>query len=116
VSKKMRHQFACSSMMLPEHRGHLDRRRKEIERSEKYSRPLLDEQEQERFQQALQHSLEEGAPLTLTVLKHNSCRRLTGTIIRLEPWAGCLRLRTAAAVETVLIDEVVGVEPADRES
>lgn len=116
MSKKLRHQFACSSMMLPEHRGSLNRRRKEMERREQHRRPLLDEQEQELFQQTLQRSLQESAPLTLTVLNENSgCRRLTGVVVKLEPWSGCLRLRTAAAAETVLIDEVVAVEPAIQE-
>lgn len=110
MSKKMRHQFACSSMMLPEHRGHLDRRRKDIERREQQRRPLLDEQEQERFQQALQRSLQQGAPLTVTVLDSCGYRRLTGIVVKLEPWAGCLRLRTNSAVETVLIAEVIAVE------
>ncbi len=111
MSKKLRHQFACSSMMLPEHRGSLNRRRKELERREQHHRPLLDEQEQELFQQALQHSLQHGTPLTLTVLQSSGYRRLTGIVCKLEPWAGSLRLCTAAAAETVLIAEVVAVEP-----
>jgi hypothetical protein len=110
MSKKLRHQFACSSMMLPEHRGHLDRRRKDLKRREQQRRPLFDEQEQERFQQALQRSLQQGLPLTVTVLQSSGCRRLTGIVIKLEPWAGCLRLRTVTAAETVLIDEVIAVE------
>jgi hypothetical protein len=110
MSKKMRHQFACSSMMLPEHRGSLDRRRREAEWIEQHRRPLFDEQEQELFQQALQRSLRHGTPLLLTVLDNRGRRRLTGIVVKLEPWAGRLRLRTAAAVETVLIDEVIAVE------
>lgn len=110
MSKKMRHQFACSKMMLPEHRGSLERHREEVEQNEKYSRPILEEQEQERFQRALQQAIENGAPLSLSVLNKNGFRRLTGIVIKLEPWAGRLRLHTGASVETVFIAEVTGVE------
>jgi len=112
---KKNHQFACSSMMLPEHRNSLDRHRKEIELS-KYRLPQLDEQEHERFQQVLDQSFKEGRPLTLSVLKENSLRRLTGTVIRSELWSGCLRLRTDNGVETVLIAEITGVEAATPEN
>jgi 3-methyladenine DNA glycosylase AlkC len=114
VNKKIRRQFACSRLMLPEHCSSLERHYKETEQSENCRRPLLDEQEQDRFQQILQRSLGQNAPLALTVLKENGFRHLTGTVIKLEPWAGCLRLRTDAAVETVRIAEITGVEAAGQ--
>ena len=109
MSKKLGHLFACNSLMLPEHPHHLALHRASSERREKYRRPVLDEQEQELFQQALQRSLAEGTPLTLTVLSDSGCRQVTGTVAKLEPWAGRLRLRTAAGPVTVHITDIIQV-------
>ncbi len=110
MSKKIYHQFACSSMMLPEHRGRLRKQQAQKRWAEKHRRPLLDDQQKEAFQQALERSVREGRPLKLTVLSSSGYRHLSGTVAALEPWAGRIRLRTAAGTETVLIDEVVRAE------
>ncbi len=115
MSKKMNQQFACSSMMLPEHRGRLNRERKETRWQEEHRRALLDEQEQERFQRALEQSLQQGIPLKLTVLNNSGYHHLWGRVVKLEPWAGRIRLLTSDLIETVLIDDIVGVTPANPE-
>jgi hypothetical protein len=110
MSKKIYHQFTCSRMMLPEHRERLRQQQARRQWDEKHRRPLLDDQQKEAFQQALERSMREGRPLKLTVLDSSGCRHLAGTVIRLEPWAGRFRFRTAAGEITILIDEVIHAE------
>ena len=53
MSSKMYHQFACSSMLLPEHRELLNRLQRESRRQEEIRLPDFDQQQQEEWQQLL---------------------------------------------------------------
>lgn len=105
----MNHQFACSSMMLPEHRSLLRRALEEERRLERCRNPVLDEQELERFQRALELSLCERVPLKLTVSNGDSCQSLKGYVHKIEPWAGRLRLNTDEGIKTVLVCSIINI-------
>lgn len=107
--KKLYHQFACSSMMLPEHRGRLERRRRQARREEEYRRPQFDEQQWDQFQYLLERSLSEGLPLQVTVLNEQGYRTLVGIACRRSP-PGELRLQTDNGLKTVPVEQIVGLQ------
>ncbi|MEW5784577.1 MAG: YolD-like family protein [Bacillota bacterium] len=111
MSKKLTHQFGCSRMMLPEHRGQLQRHREQTRQREEYRRPLFDEQQQEQFQHALEQSLRHGLPLQVTVVLTGSGRRtFTGTVSRTDPVAGRIFLNTADGILAISTRQIIVIE------
>lgn len=109
MSKKLYHQFECSSMMLPEHRRDLDRHRERVRLKEE-RRPLLDEQQWELFQKTLETAVRKGLPLRVTMPGPNGRQFITGTAVVGEAPPGMLRLRTARGFVTVPANRVLALE------
>ena len=109
MSKKLYHQFACSQMILPEHRAQLHRTRVQNRRREELRRPLLDEQEQEQFQYALEQSQHYGATLRVTIFSGDAYHTLTGTVRRTDAVSGQILLDTASGIKTVSRAEITAV-------
>lgn len=107
--KKLYHQFACSSLMLPEHRRRLSRHREQARREEERRLPCLDEQRQEEFQRALECALRGGLVLKVTLLDETGRHTLAGTPLK-PAAAGFLRLQTAAGVRTVPAGRIISLE------
>jgi hypothetical protein len=114
-TKKLYHQFACSSMMLPEHRGRLERRRREARREEEHRRPQFDEQQRDQFQYLLERSLSQGLKLQVTILTDQGCRILAGTA-KQDSAAGVLRLKTADGVLKVAAAQIVALQIDENSS
>lgn len=108
--KKLYHQFACSSMMLPEHRGRLNRCRRQEQWEERHRRPLFDEQQWELFQHTLGQSLRQGLPLKVTILNGRGYHTLVGTAFGEDLSAGRLRLKTADGIKTAPVAEIIDLQ------
>ncbi len=112
MSKKMSQQFACSKMMLPEHRGSLQEKAARNRRLEENSHPELDEQERQRLQMIFEQALTGRRALKVTVLTGNNGRdtfsgiplrsdSTSGTII-FDPGSG--QTRSVRAVDILYLE------------
>lgn len=92
MSKKINRQFACSKMMLPEHRGSLQDHKNKALWQENHRSPLLDEQRQEELQQLLDRAVFKRQALTFTVLDDEGYQNFNGTPLRIDTAAGLIHL------------------------
>ena len=93
MSFKLYNQFFCSSMMLPEHREALAKRKKEA--GEKHEMPCIDEHQFELWGRLVQQSYQDGKQITVRALYRNKIRDITGVILGFIPGEGLLRISTA---------------------
>ncbi|HHX86751.1 MAG TPA: YolD-like family protein [Firmicutes bacterium] len=113
MSKKMANQFACSQLILPEHRdqlhGHRQARRKEEERR----LPCLDQQQWEEFEVLVKQSLGQGLTIRVTsVTKYHGRHSVTGQVIKVNPVIKRITLATPGGVQQVALLEIIGIEAA----
>ncbi|NLA26991.1 MAG: YolD-like family protein [Firmicutes bacterium] len=114
MKKKLYHQFACSCMMLPEHRARLARRRRENTAGEICRERALfaDEQQLEQFQHILEQSMHSGLPVRITFIEKGECRTFTGSVLAQQSHRGSLRLRSEDGAHTVSVAAIVHLEAA----
>jgi len=114
MSKKLNQQFACSKMMLPEHRGSLQEHNTQLRRDEKNSRPVLDEQQWERLQQIFESSLAEGRALKVTLINGTGRETFTGIPLSSDPTAGRITFSSGSGrPQAVKAADIVRLEPAE---
>lgn len=113
MKKKLYHQFACSSLMLPEHRARLDRHRREMVR-EASGEPLApaDEQQLEQYQRLAERSVRAGLPVRVTFVEGGSGRTFTGVIRERQPDPGRLRLQSGGRSLDIPITAIIRLEAA----
>ncbi len=92
MSKKFNQQFACSKMMLPEHRGSLQEHKFRIEWEETNRCSLSDEQRHEELQQLLDLATLKQHLLAFTVLCGTGLQTINGVPMRSDPAAGFIYL------------------------
>ncbi len=113
MSKKLTQQFACSKMMLPEHRGSLQEKTTRSRRSEENSRPELDEQERERLQRIFEQALAGRKALKVTVLTGKGRDTFIGIPLRSDSASGKIAFSVGSSqsnlVRTV---DIINLEPA----
>lgn len=107
MKKKLYHQFACSSLMLPEHRAGLARHRRNRAAEE---RPAIDEQQLEQLQRLVKRSIAAGLPVTVTFFEKGARRACTGVIPGRQPDPGRLRIQTERGVLAIPVTAIVQVE------
>ncbi len=114
MSKKINQQFACSKMMLPEHRGSLQEQSTEKKRADESSRPELDEQERERLQQIFEQAFTGRRVLRVTVFTGTGREVFTGIPLRVDP-AGSNIIFSSGTVRgrRVRAADILHLEPAD---
>lgn len=113
MKKKLYHQFACSSLMLPEHRARLARHRQKKAREEKQKQLAPpDEQQLEQFQYLAELSLSRQLPLKITFLEDGDYRAFTGVIIEQQSFSGKIRLQSGERVVSVAIAGIIHLEVA----
>ncbi len=93
MKKKLYHQFACSCLMLPEHRARLEQRRRKSASEAERCRPILDEQQQEQFQRLAEQSMHSGLRLKAIYTGCGGRRTFTGVIVGLQEAAGKIRFQ-----------------------
>lgn len=114
MSKKINQQFACSKMMLPEHRGGLQQHRNQKDQDEENSRPHFDEQHWERLQQLYEEALSGRRTLEVTVFTQNGRKTFTGIPWRGDPAAGKISFSSGSASPRVVrIADIVDLAPAN---
>ena len=113
MSKKIIRQFACSKMMLPEHRDSLQSLKIGARREEIYRRPFFDDQRQEELQQLLDRAILKQQALRFTILSAGGTETFTATPLRIEPSAGLLCLDNGSCrLHKVLASDVIDIETA----
>lgn len=113
MKKKLYHQFACSSLMLPEHRARLARHRREeaLEEWQRRHGPP-DEQQLEQFQRLLEQSMHEGLPLKITCLEKGRRHSFTGVVQKRQPHPNRLRIQAEGRVLAIPVSTIVRLEAA----
>lgn len=115
--RKLCHQFACSSLMLPEHRALLAQHRQKNARAtcqdEQVPPAPADEQQLEQFQRLTEQSLSGQLPLKVTIREEGRYRSLTGVIVELQPGCGKILLQSGDRVITVPVARIVYLEAAE---
>ncbi len=115
MSRKFNQQFSCSKMMLPEHRGSLQRHDAKSRWDQKHRRPVPDEQEQEQRQQILEQALANKQAITITVLTENGRQAYSGIPLRGDPATGTIILAAESGrCRAIRVADVVCLEQADR--
>ncbi len=115
MSKKMDQQFACSKMMLPEHRGCLRDKRARDRRAEENSRPDLDEQERERLQRVFEEALALRRVLQVTFFTATGRETFTGVPLRSDSAGNRIIFSVeAACCRAIRTADIFDLEPADR--
>ncbi|MBR2569266.1 MAG: YolD-like family protein [Paenibacillus sp.] len=82
--------FESSRMMLPEHKEAFLHHQERIIKQE---RPKLDTQELEYLSMMIAHSMQEQAPIVLTLFDEIENKQVTGTIIQIDPARRAVRLQ-----------------------
>ncbi len=112
MSKKLKNQFLCSSLMLPEHRAKLAEHCQKFSTAEKYRRPPLDDQRQEEFQLLLERSLRAGLELQITTLTSKGRLQFTGVIKEINTTNSCLKLDTADGSLKLKSQKIIDIREA----
>ena len=105
MSKKKNHQFACSSMMLPEHRYKLCQHLRLKETREKYRLPDLSEEQQEEFQFILTQSLEKKLAIEVSIRTQGETRVIQGTVEKVVE-SGKIEFRTKEKKIRIGLDRI----------
>lgn len=112
MSKKIKQQFLCSKMMLPEHYSDLQKHTAGKQWAENHRRPHLDEQFQEELQQILEQALSEHKPLKIITLNNKGYRVYSGIPLRSDPTTGLILLDSGKCrPQRVKACEVISIEP-----
>lgn len=112
MRKKLYHQFACSSLILPEHRARLTRHHQDKVRESCRRFAPADGQQLEQFQRLLEQSMRSGRALKITYLESGSYHTFTGVALERQPEAGRLRFRRGEQVLTIPTAAIVHLETA----
>ncbi|HOA36227.1 MAG TPA: YolD-like family protein [Bacillota bacterium] len=113
MKKKLYHQFACSSLMLPEHRARLARHRQKKAWEAKQNLPgPPDEQQLEQFQRLVEQSMNSGLPLKISCVENGNICRFTGVVQKQQPDPGRLRLQAEGRVLAIPVSAIVRLEAA----
>jgi hypothetical protein len=107
MKKKLYNQFACSRMMLPEHREDL---KNLLEPQQKHCLPSLDEQQYQVFERILSQSMQYGLEVRVTVWAAKGQRTVSGPVQKTGTIPGQLRIATKDGVKTVEITKIIAVE------
>ncbi len=111
MSKKFNQQFACSKMMLPEHRGSLQEHKQKLEWKESNRRPFLDEQRHEELQQLLEQATFKRHELNFTVLYSNGYQIINGIPLYSDPATGLIFLDSGEhRPQIIRASEVIHIE------
>lgn len=109
--KKLYHQFACSSLMLPEHRAALARHRRRKAAADSPNHfAAADEQQLEQLQRLLERSGEAGLPVEVTFAEGPARRTLTALLQRHQPRRDSLRLQQGVREITIPLAAIVNLE------
>ena len=107
MRKKLYHQFACSSLMLPEHRAGLIRRHRQ-KSAEK--RPEWDEQRLEELERLVKRSIAAALPVRITFFEEGAHRVLSGVIPGDQPHRSRLCIQTESGVQMIPLQAIIQVE------
>ncbi len=111
MSKKFNQQFACSKMMLPEHRSSLQEQSVKTQCNETHRRPLFDEQRQEELQQILDQAIIKRQTLQCTILHSSGYQVYSGVPRRIDQTAGKIIFATGGLrTQAITAAEVVHLE------
>jgi len=111
VSKKANQQFACSKMMLPEHRGGLQEHRLRMEREETNRCPLLDEQRHEELQHLLRSATFKRQKIRFTVLNSSGRHSLCGIPLRCDSSTGLIYIDNGGSrPHKIMAASVIAIE------
>ncbi len=112
MSKKVANQFACSRLILPEHRDQLRGHRQARRKEEEHRLPCLDQQQWEEFEALVKQSLEQGLTIMVTAVSKQGRYSATGQVIKVDPVIRRITLATRGGVQQVALPEIIGVEAA----
>lgn len=108
MSFKLYNQFACSSMMLPEHREALARHKKETEIM--HNPPCIDEQQFALWERLVQQSYRNGEQITVKAFYENKIHDFAGVVREFIPSRKLLLLSTAAGEKRIKINSIRSIE------
>jgi len=114
MSKKLNQQFACSKMMLPEHRSGLQEQDAKNHRAEESSRPELDEQERERLQHVFEQALAGSRVLKVTLFTGTGRETFTGVPLSSDHLGDRIVFNTDPGRRAVKAADILHLEPADH--
>ncbi len=110
MSRKFLNQFACSRLLLPEHREQLQGHHRARNKKEELRPPCLDEQQREELDILVNQSLGQGLEIRVIALGEEGRYSTTGRVIRLDPVRKRITLATPAGVEVIARPKIIGVE------
>lgn len=111
MSKKIRQQFSCSKMMLPEHSVHYATHKISTKKEELHRRPALDEQYQEQLQQNLSLAMMEQRLIRIKILNAEGFCTYSGIPRRINQVTGTIDLDDGGtAVKRIRASEVVSLD------
>ena len=111
MSKKICQQFACSKMMLPEHRTSLQKHSSAAEWAENHPSIILDEQLQEELQRTLECAREKSHEIKLTILNSSGYHTYRGVPLRLDPTSGTVYIGSGATrPQAISAAEIIRLE------
>jgi len=114
MSEKLRRQFACSKMMLPEHCAMLKEQAIAEYRAENNRVPETDEQLQEEQQYILEKARAGGRTVIIKTLDSSGYNHYAGTPLRCDSTRGRILIRTVADYDLeVSAAEVISIMLAD---
>ncbi|MDO9534552.1 MAG: YolD-like family protein [Bacillota bacterium] len=105
--KKIDNQFACSRMMLPEHREHLRAQRLQLEN---YDFPILDEQQYELFERTIIQSLNLGLGIQVTLFADEQFLTLEGVVKNINLLSGQITLLSKDGRKAVTIKNITHIK------
>ena len=109
MSKKISNQFLCSSLMLPEHRDALNRRRRKRREREGARRPCFDEQQLALWDRLLTAALQQKKKLLVHYANERGVHAFEGIVYRYLPSSREIFMRAAGVIKKVPLDSIVSI-------
>lgn len=109
MTQKISNQFLCSSLMLPEHRDALERRRREQREKKETRRPCFDEQQLALWDRLLTAALQQEKELLVRYAGEDGAHSLRGIVYKYVPSCRELFIRAAGATKKVPLDNIISI-------
>jgi len=110
MSKKIANQFACSRLLLPEHRDRLQGHHRAKEKEEECRLPCLDEQQWAEFDFLIDQSFKQGIEIRVTAINQEGRYSAAGRVVRLDLAKKEIILAGPEGLYKIFVPAITGME------
>ena len=110
MTKKLKNQFLCSRMMLPEHVAALNKHNKEMKEKELFNIPEYDEQQLKLWEALLKSSMLEGLEVEINYLSSAGPVLISGIVLGMNLLRKTIRIKSKETSKNIFLKNILGVK------